>query len=349
MRNLFSSPRATRLLAVVMAICIGTVCFAVAFMWPDNTPNRPGIIGKLCVTVLFGSIYLWEAFRWWKAWLIEYRYGLRLLDMDQNSKTIDTTTDSNSCQTPAATLQWINQPAKEKLRFPWPSAICCSLLALLLFLVLDLIGPNEPVPGGLLVVWCGACIWVFLPFYRWSIMIGHHTMPFQAMKADDKTLLPLDRNLICLNDSNFFRFHERKLTELGYRPLGEQRYRHFFADPTGRTIAILGRNSITDTLAEDYFSLLSIDDLGCIIESSTLDRPYIEKWVACHEQWNFQYIDSVDVENALACHHEFVTATGIGRQHSFAESEYALLASYIHAITTNAKIRYYNQYRVAFA
>jgi len=348
MKNLFSSPRATRLLVWVMAICIGTLCFAVFWMWPYDEPDHPSITVKLCVLTVFSSLMLWRAYDWWKIWLVEYKYGLRLLAMERDKQAFDQTSVSNigkPLPPTKTTLKLIEQPAKEKLRFPWASLVCCGLMVLALFLSPDSI---DPISGWLLFAWVGAMLFMFRPYERWSNLFGRETVSHEAKEADDNRLLPLNKLLGRVNDSNYYRFYRRQLTELGFEPLGQQRYRHFFADPTGQVIAILGRDSLTEELANDYLSLISIDDKGCMIESSSLNRPYIEKWAACHERWNFQTLDLGDAATALTQHKEFATS-GSSSEQFIAANEYPAFAKHVHEIASAAKIRYFNQYRVAFA
>jgi len=345
MKNLFSSPRATRLFIAVLVICSWTLYFNAVLLWPDDAADPPSIIGKLFVLAVFSSVFLWQAYKYWKAWHVEYKYGLRLSKTDRNTQVVAQAAATDRAQflrSTKTTLELIDRPEKESLRFPWPSLACACLMFLTPFLGLDLS------PSWRLFAWVAACIFVSLPYFRWSNLFGSETKSFEAMEAADNGLLPLDKHLIQINDSNFYRLHKTKLTKLGFLPLGQQRYRHFFSDPTGQVIAILGRDSLSETLAAVYLSLVSIDEQGCMMESSSLDRPYIKKWADCHEQWTFQTLNVRDVETALQRHLNFATTESNSAQF-VAAKHYPTFAEYMHDVTCAAKIRHFNQYRVAIA
>jgi len=182
---------------------------------------------------------------------------------------------------------------------------------------------------------------------RWSDY-RIETLPFQSAKAEEESLLPLDKHLTRIDDSNFYRFHKKGLTELGFQTLGQQRHRHFFTSPAGDVIAVLGRENFLTQMPKDYLSLISIDDQGCIHESCSLDRPHLKKWADCHELWRFQTLDTCDVVSALMRHQEFATSESSSQQFVVA-NQYPSFAKYFHEVTANAKIRYYNEYRIAFA
>jgi len=132
MKNLFSSPRATRLLAAAIGFSAFALFFVVYFMLPDGGPNAPRLIDRLVVVFLFGSGLLWIGARYWKDWLVEYRYGLRLALTDRDVEAINGTTTINELQflasTPVPSNLIDRSVTKEKLRFPWPSLICTALL-----------------------------------------------------------------------------------------------------------------------------------------------------------------------------------------------------------------------------
>jgi len=348
MKNLFSSPRATRLLAVVIAWCLGTLLFAIFWMWPHGGPEDPGLVAKLIVLFLFGSIFLWEAYDYWKAWLIEYRYGLRLALTDRGIEAINGTTTINELQFLPSTVVpsgLIDQPVtKEKLRFPWPSLICNTLL--FTFYFFQFANLNQ-MPFFWIISFPILGLYFHRPFSRWANYLVE-TSTFESIEAEEKSLLPLDKNLTRTDDSNFYRFHERELIELGFHSQGEQRHRHFFTSPAGDVIAILGREKHCVKIPKDYLSLISIDDQGCIHESCSLDRPHLKKWADCHELWRFQTLDTCDVVSALMRHQEFATSESSGQQFVVA-NQYPSFAKYFHEVTANAKIRYYNEYRIAFA
>ena len=152
---------------------------------------------------------------------------------------------------------------------------------------------------------------------------------------------------MCIRDS-FYRFHEKRLTKLGFQPLGKQRYRHFFSNAAGDVIAILGREKHGGTISKDYMSLISIDGQGCIHESSSLNHKYLQKWADCHELWRFQTLDTSNVVTALMRHQEFATSESSDQQFVVAK-QHRSFAKYFLEVTTNAKVRFYNEYRVAFA
>jgi len=345
MKNLLSSPRATRLLAVTFAWIVGTVAYAMLLIGSHEPSDGSSLIAKLCVTIVFSSIFLWcGAYKNWKAWLIEYRYGLRLSKMDETT----TNNELPSLQTITAPSDLFDQPVvKEKLSYPWPSIVCTVLLFVSLFQWLRILAVNELSLAGS-TIFLIAFILISRPYMRWAAYFAK-TSTFEHTEANENSFLSLNKYLTQIVDSNFYRFQKRRLTELGFQPLGQQRHRHFFVSPFGDVIAILGReNPHNKRIPKDFMSLISIDEQGCIHESSSLNHAEFQTWADCHELWRFQSLDTSDLATTLLRHQEFVTAESSGRQFVIS-TKYRPFAKYFHEVTSNAKVRYYNEYQVSFA
>lgn len=347
MQNPFTSPFATRKLSIAIAWVVATLAFGVMWMWPYDNPEGPDVPAEICVLIVFGSIFLWAASDSWKAWLQDFEYGVRLKKLDQATETVDkapTVADAQPLQSLTDSLQLVGHPAKEKLRFPWPaliSCICCILLFIPIFMVNGVVSVT-----WLLGVVC-ASVFVYRPIVRW-FMCYSDTKTYEAKEAEEKSFLPLDKHFIHVDDSNFYRFQKRKLLELGFQPLGQQRFHHFFTNPTGDLIAILGRKHSRQGKVYNYFSLISIDDQGCVFQSDSFIAKNFKKLADCHKLWKCQTLDTQDIETALTQHNEYAVS-GDATRRFVSAGDYSVLAKYIDEVTTIAKVKHFNQHRIAIA
>ena len=183
MQTPFTSPYATRKLSIAIAWAVVTLAWGILWMWPYDTPEGPGVFAKICVLIVFSSIFLWAGYKSWKAWLVDYEYGVRLSKLVQASEVVDkdaTGIQSLNHESLTDSLAQVDKPAKEKLRFPLPSLVCCILLVVYIF-------QWQPVS----TLWLGAIVcfllFVYRPFHRWTLCYSE-TQSFEAVSYTHLTL-----------------------------------------------------------------------------------------------------------------------------------------------------------------
>ena len=348
MRLLFSSPRTIRRLLVLIALLVLMVYFTVellVFCVADG--NARGAL----VVLGFDAFCLWWIRKSWDTFRADYRYGVRLHQLMQAVQSDQRFGADAGMQTDAVCTQNLDGPVHwpvlkhatrtEKLRLPWPSAICVCLSISVFF-----IGMRQPVSTWSLLAFCVALWCMNRPLNRWTTCSGS-TEPFAALEASDRSILPVDKHWCPVDDSNFYRFHRHCLTDLGFRQIGTRRYRHYFARPDDRVVVVLGRD-IHARWEPDYLTIVSIDDAGNVFESHS-NASGLSKIADANAMWQVQSIDAGDVPIALERHQRFVNDQIEESARLVALSCCPAVSEHIHEVSARARISYFNENQIAFA
>ena len=309
---------------------------------PHNNANgNANIISRLIMLAIFQTAYFWAAWKFWNAFLVEYRYGVRLLADCPLSKERwrDEVGRGDEHADLVPTLPMTsNRIRTERLRYPWPSAVCTLLL------VVVYLQAGIQIPAWNLFAFSAFCLFMIRPMMRWC-QYSESTEAYERIEARDEQFLPLDKHLVCIDDSNFYRFHHRCLCDLGFEQIKRRRFQHYFAQPGGCVVVILGRDRHKRW---DYISLVSVDDSGCVIESHS-NEVALREMADAQSMWRLQQIDAGDVVAALNCHQQFVESNIDGPRKLVDVHSYMETSEHIHEVIARAKIMHFNEKLVSFA
>ena len=339
---LFSAPSTIRNLlfsGVTTFVCVALIWLA--FDIPGNNLGAAAnSIWQSIVLTLLISVNIWGCAATWRKLWIDLKFGRQLIKVPAASTFQSGIQAKRDVSMPV--LQ--DRSCEEKFKYPWASLICIILGLCALLLTAQVLG-GIPI-YGLLVATC-LLFWVNRPWSRaMKLMVDEQKYQQCVDEVEGKGRLPLDRHWISITDSNFYRYHAKRLESLNFKKRYESQFYNIFCDQDETVFVRLGRdfNSL-----QDYFCLTSIAEGGQIFQTHSLGDK-LQGASLLEPNWILQEVNKCNFDAAIEMHKLLLQRhlSGISLS-ELGQQKFASLQSYIYEVTSRARVKFYNLNRRHFA